>query len=70
MYISGNTYHDECIWFCFNEILQRDLDFFRTHWNTHRIRQSRNETVAGKPDELFFLSERFGGEDHLQPVTE
>ena len=70
VYINGDTYHDECLWFCFNEILQQDLDFFRIHWNTHRIRQSRHDTVAGKPDELFFMPESFGGEDQMQPVTD
>ena len=70
VYISGNIYHNECLWFCFNEILQQDLDFFRVHWNTHYIRQSRHDTIAGKPDELFFLPETFGGEDQMQPVTD
>ena len=70
MYISGNIYHNECLWFCFNEILQQDLDFFWVHWNTHYIRQSRHDTIAGKPDELFFLPETFGGEDQMQPVTD
>jgi hypothetical protein len=70
VYISGNIYHNECLWFCFNEILQQDLDFFRVHWNTHYIRQSRHDTIAGKPDKLFFLPETFGGEDQMQPVTD
>ena len=70
IYISGNTYHNECLWFCFNEILQKDLDFFRIHWNTHYIRQSRHDSIGGKPDELFFLPEHFGGEDQIQPVTD
>ena len=70
VYINGDMYHDECLWFCFNEILQQDLDFFRIHWNTHRIRQSRHDTVAGRPDELFFMPESFGGEDQMQPVTD
>ena len=70
VYMNGDTYHDECLWFCFNEILQQDLDFFRIHWNTHRIRQSRHDTVAGRPDELFFMPESFGREDHMQPVTD
>ena len=25
VYISGNIYHNECLWFCFNEILQQDF---------------------------------------------
>ena len=50
-------------------MLQQDLDFFRVHWNTHFIRQSRHATIAGKPDEIYFLPENFGAEDQLQPIT-
>ena len=69
MYIRGNLYHNECLWFSFNEMLQQDLDFFRVHWNIHFICQSRHNTIAGKPDEIYFLPEYFGGEDQLQPIT-
>ena len=40
------------------------------HWNTHYIRQSRHETVAGRPDELFFNPENRGATSHLQPIDE
>ena len=70
VFLPGNIYHNECIWFCFNELLQHDLDFVVLHWNTHYIRQSRHDTVPGRPDELFFLPERSGGENHLQYTTQ
>lgn len=57
VFLPGNIYHNKCIWFCFNELLQHDLDFVVLHWNTHYIRQSRhdtNKTMPGRPDELFF----------------
>ena len=37
------------------------------HSNTHYIRQSNS---SGWPDELFFLPERSGGENHLQYTTQ
>ena len=40
------------------------------HWNTHYIWQSRHDAVPGRPDELFFLPERSGGENHLQYTRE
>lgn len=46
-----------CLWFCFKDILQADLDHVRDHWNTHYIRKSRHDTIPGRPDELFFLPE-------------
>ena len=30
-------------------------------WNTHRIRASRYNTIAGKPDVLYYLPENSGG---------
>jgi len=68
--LDGNIYQRECLWFCFNHLIQQDLNFVAMHWNTHYIRRSRHDTISGKPDELFFLPEASGGEDQLQPVTE
>ena len=65
----GKISHKECLWFCFHEIIQNDLSFVQIHWNTYYIRRSRHETVAGRPDELFFAPENFGKEDQLQPVS-
>ena len=66
----GNTLHEECLWFCFADLIQQDLYFVKIHWNTHYIRQSRHDTVLpGKPDELYFLPENFGVLDLLQPVS-
>ena len=49
-----------CIWYCFAHIFQEDLDNVREHWNSHRIRKSRQNTVPGRPDLLFFLPEHHG----------
>lgn len=37
----GNTLHMECLWFCFESVLQDELDKVKDHWNSHRIRPSR-----------------------------
>ena len=40
-------------------------------WNTHYIRKSRHDTVAGRPDALFNLPERYGGADNqIVPVSQ
>ena len=61
--------HFICLWFCFADLIQQDLDFVKIHWNTHYNHQSRHDTVPGKPDELYFLPENFGVLDLLQPVS-
>ena len=58
----------ECLWYCFNNVLQKELDSVKEHWNTHRIRKSRNNTVPGRPDSLFFLPDLHGAGDCLFEV--
>ena len=55
----------ECLWIFFSALIQKDLDLVKEQWNTHRIRASRHDTVAGIPDELYHLPERHGGVDGL-----
>lgn len=50
----------ECLWYRFSGVIQEDLDGLREHWNTHRIRQSRYDTVAGRPYSLYYLPEHHG----------
>ena len=40
----------------------------KAHWNTHRIRKSRNNTVPGRPNSLFFLPDLHGARDCLFEV--
>ena len=47
----------ELLWFCYAEVLQRNLDEVKNHWNSHYIRPSRHETVPGRPDSLYYLPE-------------
>lgn len=61
----------ECLWFCFSQLLQKVLDDIREHWNTHRIRRSRHDTVNGRPDSLYYLPELHGVTDQfLMPISE
>ena len=60
----------ECLWYCFAELIQKDMDFVKEHWNSHRIRKSRHETTAGCPDSLFFLPEHHGVTNLLNAVPQ
>ncbi|XP_076801766.1 uncharacterized protein LOC143446142 [Clavelina lepadiformis] len=57
----SQTLSKECLWYCFSCLIQNDLDFFKDHWNTHRIRKSRHNVIAGRPDLLYSMPERYGG---------
>lgn len=66
----GDTFHMECLWFCFMKVIQADLDKVKDHWNSHYIRKSRHDTVPGVPDILFYLPEYSGSRNCLQHVTQ
>ena len=51
----------ECLWYIFSGLIQRELDDVVEHWNTHRIRKSRHNCVAGRPDSIFYIPENYGG---------
>ena len=42
---TGDALQKDCLWFCFAELLQEDLDAVKEHWNTHRIRKSVETTL-------------------------
>ena len=57
LYDDSNVFYVECLVFCFYGIIQDELTKTMTEWNIHRIRCVRNsETLAGRPDVLFFTS--------------
>ena len=59
----------EALWYSFSVVLQNDLDLVKDHWNTHRIRKSKFQTVAGRPDSLYFLPEQTDTRDYKNEVT-
>ena len=67
---TANPLHMECLWFCFSDLLEKELDNIKLHWNSHYIRRSRHDTIAGKPDVLYHLPETVGAENHIKPVSE
>lgn len=66
----GNTLHMECLWLCFEKILQEDLDKVRDHWNSHKITKSVHSTVTGIPDVMYFLPEYYSLKECLVKVSE
>ena len=50
----------EYLWFCFSKIIQKDFHVLKDHWNSHRIRKSRFETIPGRPNVLYYLRDISG----------
>lgn len=65
---TSNVLQMECLWFSFSPLIQKELDEVCRHWNSHYIRKSRHDTVAGRPDELFYLPECIDAENQLQAI--
>ena len=65
-----NTVHMEALWFVFYEFIQSELDEVMVHWNSHYIRKSTFDIVAGRPEELFFLPESFGYQHRDIQITD
>jgi hypothetical protein len=61
---TSNPLQMECLWFCFNKVIQNELNQVKENWNSHYIRESRHQTAAGIPDKLYFLPETVGAVDH------
>lgn len=66
IYDSTSDIPKEALWFCFHKLFQKELDYIKEHWNSHYIRKSRHDTVAGRPDLLYNIPENYGGESNLK----
>ncbi len=64
----GNPLHVECLWFCFHQLLQNDLDSFKDHWNSNCIRKSKYCSVSGVPNVLYLLPHLNGAADCKFPL--
>ncbi|XP_038072015.1 uncharacterized protein LOC119740708 [Patiria miniata] len=60
--------HVECLRFCFNQMIQCELDDVRIEWNQHRTRASPNVALPGKPDIMYFLPVLYDTHDYRIPV--
>ena len=60
----------EVLWYVFADLIQSDLNQVKEHWNSHRIRKSKFQTVAGRPDALYFLPEEKSTRDFKHEVPQ
>eukprot|EP00794_Sanderia_malayensis_P016404 gene16404-18041_t len=70
IFTPGNDVEMECLWFCFSQVIQENLNRVKSHWNSHYIRKSRHETIAGRPNELYFLPELHDAQSFIQEVAD
>ena len=61
----SNDLENECLWLCFSDVIQNDLDYVKEQWNTRRIRDSKHDTILGILDGLYHFPEKNGGIENL-----
>ena len=66
---TSNKLHLECVWFCFNNLIQNELNRVMEEWNSHYVRKSRFQTVSGIPNNLYFLPQSVNATDHKYPCN-
>ena len=57
IFVPGNVFHMECIWFVYADCLQCKLDEVKNEWNLHTIRYTKGCQVSGIPNHLYYLPE-------------
>ena len=60
----------ECLLSSFSTVLQKNIDLFVKHWNSHHVRPSRHNTIAGIPEILYYLPQNSGGISCGIPVSD
>ena len=62
--------HEQCIKFCFMDVLQKELYQVATEWNIHHITSKMNhEGPAGKPDVMYYTPTLYDAQDYGFPVN-
>ena len=54
-YSSEDHLQKSCAWYCFGDLIQTELDYFREQWNSHYICRSRDIEVYGRPDSIYYF---------------
>ena len=62
-FVTGSILHKDIAWFSFANLIQTELSQLKRRWNTHRIRKSHEDVVAGIPNQLYYIPEYFGFEN-------
>lgn len=54
--------------FCFVDLIQDDLNRFRSEWNLHEIQKSRGVCPNGKPEIMFSAPELYGRQVNIKNI--
>ena len=65
IYSDVDPVHQQCMYFCFMDVLQKELYQVATEWNLHHISSKMNhDGPAGKPDVMYFTPTLYETRDY------
>ena len=67
VYNPEDPLHKACAWFCFEPLINKNLQEFKEQWNSHFIRRSQYCEVNGRPNYLYSFPS-IGKSDQKQPI--
>ncbi len=71
VYADHDPLHQECLKFCFMNVLRRELNSIAEMWNVKDIQVKKNaQLYGGKPDVMYFLPDVYGKKNYLVPTNE
>ena len=71
VYADHDPLHQECLKFCFMNVLRKELNSIAEMWNVKDIQVKKNtQLFGGKPDVMYFLPEVYGKTNYLVPTSQ
>ena len=71
VYADHDPLHQECLKFCFMNVLRKELNSIAEMWNVKDIQVKKNaQLYGGKPDVMYFLPDVYGKKNYLVPTNE
>lgn len=71
VYADHDPLHQECLKFCFMNVLRNELNSIAKMWNVKDIHVKKNaQLFGGKPDVMYFLPDVYGKRNYLVPTNE
>ena len=68
LYDPTDHVQDECLKYCFMDIVRKELNSVAVEWNQHIISRSINGGPSGQPDTMYFLPHLYDAENYLENV--
>jgi len=60
--------HKEALWYCFSDLLQKDLDFVKNHWNSQHRSGGEESKILVDAEKLSYVKENVLIDDNIENI--